>query len=72
MLTREIQLLEEYGDVLTVSDVCKILRIGKNTAYKLLQSNTIQNFKIGSVRKIPKKCLLEYIDRVTQKGNTDT
>ena len=53
--------LSDYGDILTVNDVKEILGIGSNTAYKLLISGTIKNFKIGSVRKIPKWCLEDFI-----------
>ena len=30
-----IYLLEEYKDVINIKDLCEILNIGKNTAYKL-------------------------------------
>ena len=57
--------LEDYGEILSVKDVCKILDIGANIAYKLLAEGAINNFKIGSVRKIPKQCLCDYVERMT-------
>lgn len=33
-----IYLLEEYKDVINIKDLCEILNIGKNTAYKLLKT----------------------------------
>ena len=61
--------IRDYGDVLDVEDVKEILGIGYNTTYKLLQSGEIKNFKIGRKIKIPKHCLLEYIDKQTN-GHT--
>ena len=54
--------LDSYNDILTVKEVCEILHIGSNSAYKLLNSGEIANFKIGSVRKIPKQSLCKYIE----------
>lgn len=56
--------LEDYGDVLTPKDVHDVLGIGYNKTYELLNDGSIKNFKIGRDRKIPKKCLQEYIDNM--------
>lgn len=57
-------LLEHYNDILTLDEMCEILNIGKNTAYRLLNSKEVNGFKIGHTWKIPKTFLEEYI---TQK-----
>lgn len=57
--------LDNYGEILSVKDVCEILGIGANNAYKLLAKGEITNFKIGSVRKIPKQCLCDYVERMS-------
>jgi excisionase family DNA binding protein len=44
----------EYPDILTVQDLCKMLKIGRSTAYRLIQSGAIKSFKIGNNYKIPK------------------
>lgn len=54
-------LLEQYDDLLTISDVCKILRIGRNKAYELIRNNEIKHFHVGKSLKIPKVYLIEYI-----------
>ena len=54
--------LDDYGDILSSQDVRAILNIGANQVYNLLKTGKIKNFKVGSVRKIPKWCLREYID----------
>ena len=59
-------MFNSYPDVLSVKQLCEILDIGKNTAYRLLQSGEIKSIKIGKVYKIPKKCLKEYITKFSK------
>jgi len=54
-------MFNSYPDVLSVKQLCEILDIGKNTAYRLLQSGEIKSIKIGKVYKIPKKYLKEFL-----------
>ena len=56
-------MLKNYKDILTVKDLCEILGIGKNTAYRLLKSGEIKSVRIGKVYKIPKKCLINYLKK---------
>lgn len=44
-----------YLDILSVNQLCEILGIGKNTAYRLLQNGKIKSIRIGKIYKIPKK-----------------
>lgn len=57
-------MLEKYPDILEVEDICKILRIGKNTAYKLLQANDIPNKRIKRKYIIPKLGLVNYLNQI--------
>lgn len=54
-------MLDNYGEILNLEDVCEILNIGKNAAYYLLKHQIIKGFKIGHVWKIPKKVLNDFI-----------
>lgn len=54
-------MLEQYGDVLTVSELQEVLNIGKNTAYALLSSGAISSIRIGKQWRIPKAALMQYI-----------
>ena len=56
-----MRMFNSYPDVLSVKQLCEILDIGKNTAYRLLQSGEIKSIKIGKVYKIPKKYLKEFL-----------
>ena len=58
-------MLNKYSDILTVEELCEVLRIGKNTAYKLLKSDEIKSIKIGKIYKIPKKSVRKYLEKNT-------
>ena len=49
--------------ILEIDGLCEMLGIGKNTAYQLLNDQEIDAFKVGTVWKIPKKSVEEFIDR---------
>lgn len=49
--------------IMEINGLCEMLDIGKNTAYQLLNDQEIDAFKVGTVWKIPKKSVEEYIDR---------
>lgn len=54
-------MFDEYGDLVTVEELCEMLSIGKNAAYELLNSSDIKAFRIKRVWKIPKKSVENYI-----------
>ena len=51
------------GELITVDELCEILMIGKNMAYRLLNAGEIQCFKISREWKIPRNSVYEYIQR---------
>jgi len=57
-------MLDEYGELITIDELCELLMIGKNMAYQILNSGQVKAFLIGRCWKIPKKsvqALLELI-----------
>ena len=54
-------MFNEYNDLVTVDELCEMLFIGKNAAYKLLASGKIKAFRINRGWKIPKQGVIEYI-----------
>ena len=56
-------MLNKYPDVLNVKQLCEVLDIGKNTAYKLLKSKEIKALRIGTVYKIPKRAVIKYLTK---------
>lgn len=60
--------LNEYGDILSISDICKLLKIGKDSAYKLIHTNQIKHFYMGTHIKIPKIYVEEYINNLVDRS----
>lgn len=54
-------MLEHYPDVLTVDEVCNILRIARKTVYSLVKSGDLPSRRIGRIYRISKKQLVEYL-----------
>ncbi len=51
-----------YEEMVTLDDLCCMLSIGRNAAYKLLNSGEISGaFKIGRIWKIPREAVSDYI-----------
>lgn len=55
-------MFEEYNDILTIGDLQSALHIGKSAAYKLINSGEINYIRIGNRIRIPKSCLLDYVN----------
>ncbi len=55
--------LDNFPVVLSVNDICKVLSIGKNSAYALIRSGQIKHFRVGHQIRIPKSALLNYINQ---------
>ncbi|HHY52470.1 MAG TPA: helix-turn-helix domain-containing protein [Clostridiales bacterium] len=53
--------LDNYGDVLTIPELAKILRVGRNTAYSLVNSGEIKSVRVRNQIRIPKSSILEYL-----------
>lgn len=54
-------MFNEYNDIVTIEELCYMLRIGRNKAYELLRSGKIRGFKEGRLWIIPKEAVVEYI-----------
>lgn len=65
---RAIIMFYVYDDVLTVEELCELLKIGKNTAYRLLQEGQIQAIRIGRIWKIPKVEVVKYLTGIDKMG----
>lgn len=55
-------MFEEYTDIITVDDLAKMLKIGKSSAYGLLQDKTIRHVRVGKKYIIPKAAVIDFIN----------
>lgn len=49
-------------EILTREEVMEILKIGRSTFYKLLQTGKLKGFKEGNRYKVPLKSIEEYVE----------
>ena len=56
-----LSMLKNEPTVLTVLDLSRILRIGKNKAYELVNSGKISSIKINGKIIIPKLRLVQFL-----------
>lgn len=52
-------------ELITIEEVMKILKVGKNTAYHLLEDKEIEAFRSGNKWKIPRSSVYKYIHAQT-------
>ena len=51
----------DYTDLLTVEELCDLLKISQTAAYRLLSSGQLRCFRLGRIWRIPRECVNEYI-----------
>lgn len=57
-----LEMFQNYPDVLTAQEVQQALRIGRAGVYKLLASGALECFKLGNTYRIPKDSLISYMN----------
>lgn len=58
--------IDDLPDVLTVTQLSKVLRISKNTAYKLIREGRIRIKRLGRIIRISKHDLLIFVNGHTE------
>ncbi len=53
----------EYDDLIDIESLMDMLCIGRNKAYELVNSKEIAACKLGKSWKIPKKNVIDFLDR---------
>lgn len=51
----------DYKDVVNIKDLQKMLGIGRNLAYKLINENKIEHLKINNRIFIPKQNVIKFL-----------
>lgn len=57
----EKEIFSEYPDVITVDDLQKMLKIGRNSAYDILKAGLIKTVKVGKRYIIPKQSVINFL-----------
>lgn len=60
--------LQDLPPILTVPEVARVLRIGRNRAYRLVREKKIPAFHLGRSPRIPRDALVDYI---TSQSSTE-
>lgn len=60
-------MFNDYEDMLTMEELCYMLRIGRNKAYELLRSGKIEGFQTGRIWHIPKQAVIDFIENSRQQ-----
>lgn len=55
-------MLDNYRDIVTINELCEILGICKNTAYKYINSGEIKTKKVGRKIYISKNTIINFIN----------
>ena len=54
-------MLKDYPDVMSIEQMCEVLRISTKTGYRILREGKVQSMKVGRSYRIPKAHLLTYL-----------
>jgi len=62
-----INMFQSYHDVVTVPEMAKMLRIGRNAAYDLVNTKQVQSVRVGNQIRIPKSNVIEFLKKCNEK-----
>ncbi len=65
-------MFNEYSDIVTVDELCEMLRIGRNKAYDLLRNGEIKAFRSGRLWIISKAAVEDYVRVCSKCSNVFT
>ena len=55
--------LAEYGELLTMDEVCVVLQLSRNTVYELARSGDVPTIRLGRQLRTPRAALELMMDR---------
>lgn len=58
----KITSLDDVPLVISVTELARILRVSRNTAYEIVRSGQIQSVRTGTQIRIPKNALKKYLN----------
>lgn len=64
--TNYVQMFKKYPDVVSVKQVCEMLHIGRNYAYKLINTGKLRRMDSCRIIRITKNAVIEYAEQNPQ------
>ena len=58
--------LAEYGELLTMDEVCLVLQLSKNTVYELARTGDVPIIRLGRQLRTPRAALEQMMDGSTE------
>ena len=62
---------DHIPDILTISELQKVLRVGRSTAYRLIKTSELRCIRIGRSIRIPREYVLEFIETQRNPGKIE-
>ena len=56
-----LSMLKNEPEVMTVIEAAKVLRLGKNKTYDLINSGRLSSIKVGGKTIVPKMCIVSFL-----------
>ena len=56
-----LSILKDEPEVLTVLEAAKVLRLGKNKTYDLINRGRLSSIKVGGKIIVPKMCIVSFL-----------
>lgn len=54
-------MFNDYSDIVTIDELCEMLRIGRNKAYELLRNGDIKALRCGRLWIISKQAVEDFV-----------
>ncbi len=67
--TNTQNIFANYPDVVDIKDLQRMLNIGRNLAYSIIQNGEIRFRKVGKTYKILKKDIISYLENSVGGNN---
>jgi excisionase family DNA binding protein len=52
-------MFNDYNDVVTVGELAKMIKVGRNTAYELVRSGAVKSIKVGRQIRVTKQSIID-------------
>ena len=54
-------MVKEYGEIVSVDDVKRMVGVGRTAVYTLLQTGALRSVKVGRKYIIPKQSVIDFL-----------